>query len=58
MCGDGSGSFGTDPTRLAPARNEIREYRIRTYVRAMLKARGVKVPPNVVYEQVIGPATK
>jgi hypothetical protein len=37
-------------------RTEIRVYHMRGHLRNMLEARGAKVPPDVVYEEVIGPA--
>lgn len=37
-------------------KTEIRVYDLRDRMRYMLEARGVKVPPDVVYEEVIGPA--
>jgi len=37
-------------------RTEIRVYRLRSYLKSMLEARGVKVPSDIVYEEVIGPA--
>jgi hypothetical protein len=35
---------------------ELRSYGLRAHIRNMLEKRGVKVPPDVVYEEVIGPA--
>jgi hypothetical protein len=35
---------------------ELRVYGLRSHVRALLEQRGAKIPPDVVYEQEIGPA--
>ncbi len=37
-------------------RTEIRVYGMRGHIRNMLEARGAKAPPDVVYEEIIGPA--
>jgi hypothetical protein len=37
-------------------KTEIRVYGLRGHLRNMIEARGAKVPPDVVYEETIGPA--